>query len=492
MMNWLFISTGVFLGWSLGANHAVNVFGTAVASRMVRFRTAALVSGLFVVLGAVLSGEGTTRTLNTLGAVNAIAGCFTVALAVGLTVAWMTKLTLPVSTSQAVVGGIIGWNLFTGSPTDTASLSKIVSTWVVGPVLAACFAFVLFWLATGFLKNARMHILHVDAWTRVGLMVAGATAAYMLGANNIANVMGMFVAASPFADFSFLNMVAVSGTEQLFLIGGLAIAVGMYTYGERVMDTVGRDLYKVTPLAGLVVVLAETIVLFLVTSEWLEGVLAGAGLPTIPLVPLSSTQVVIGAVIGVGLAKGGRGINYRVLLRIAWGWVIAPVIAGTTAFILLFFVQNVFEQQVVRRTEYRIDAAVMEELGLRGLDTTGLTSLAGTSIEGSSGFRQTLEERQPWTEPQMLAVFTAAEVDSIRVDSLIAQTRLDSALLSPGQRRALFALHGTTFAHRWQLNRALEKGDPAWRIPDATGSEAAAKRMRELYATLYALFQKKY
>ncbi|MBP1655937.1 MAG: inorganic phosphate transporter, PiT family [Bacteroidetes bacterium] len=491
MIIWLFISTGVFLGWSLGANHAVNVFGTAVASRMVRFRTAAVLSGIFVVLGAVLSGEGTTRTLNTLGAVNAIAGCFTVALAVGLTVAWMTKLTLPVSTSQAVVGGIIGWNLFTGSPTDTSSLSKIVSTWVIGPVLAAFFAFALFWLATGFLKNARMHILHVDAWTRVGLIIGGALAAYMLGANNIANVMGMFVSASPLADFSFLNMPSVSGTQQLFLIGGLAIAVGMYTYGERVMDTVGRDLYKVTPLAGLVVVLAETLVLFLVTSEWLEGVLAGAGLPTIPLVPLSSTQVVIGAVIGVGLAKGGRGINYRVLLRIAWGWVIAPVIAGITAFILLFFVQNVFEQQVVRRTEYRLDAAVMEELSRRGLDTTALASLSGASIEGASEFRQILEKQRSWTEAQMMELFTAAEVDSIRVDSLVALTRLDSAALSPGQRRALFAIHGTAFAHRWQLNRTLQQGDPAWRIPDAKGSEAAAKRMRGIYSTLYTVFQKR-
>jgi PiT family inorganic phosphate transporter len=58
---WFFICSGLFLGWSLGANHAVNVFGTAVTSRMLKFKTAALIGGIFAVLGAILSGGGTTR-----------------------------------------------------------------------------------------------------------------------------------------------------------------------------------------------------------------------------------------------------------------------------------------------------------------------------------------------------------------------------------------------------------------------------------------------
>ena len=69
-----FISSGIFLGWSLGANHAVNVFGTAVMSKMVRYRVAATVAGIFVLLGAVFGGAGATRTITELGAVNALAG----------------------------------------------------------------------------------------------------------------------------------------------------------------------------------------------------------------------------------------------------------------------------------------------------------------------------------------------------------------------------------------------------------------------------------
>ena len=62
----VFLLGGLFLGWSLGANDAANVFGTAVGTRMIRFKTAAIVCGIFVILGAVISGAGTTETLGKL------------------------------------------------------------------------------------------------------------------------------------------------------------------------------------------------------------------------------------------------------------------------------------------------------------------------------------------------------------------------------------------------------------------------------------------
>ena len=106
----IFLSSGLFLGWSLGANDAANVFGTAVGTRMVNFTTAAIVCSIFVILGAVISGAGAAHTLGKLGSVNAIAGSFMAAFAAAITVYWMTKLGLPVSTSQSIVGAIIGWN----------------------------------------------------------------------------------------------------------------------------------------------------------------------------------------------------------------------------------------------------------------------------------------------------------------------------------------------------------------------------------------------
>jgi PiT family inorganic phosphate transporter len=488
---WLFISTGLFLGWSLGANHAVNVFGTAVVSRMVRFNVAAMIAGVFVTLGAVFSGSGAARTLNELGAINALAGCFTVALAVGITVTWMTALQLPVSTSQAVVGGIIGWNLFTGSPTDITSLTKILSTWVICPALSAAFAYGLYKLVATFIQKRKLHVLRMDAYTRIGLLIVGAFASYSLGANNIGNVMGMFVSAVPFPDIRISDVLTFSGTQQLFLAGGIAIAVGIFTYGYRVMLTVGSELFKITPVAALIVVLAEALVLFLFASEGLQSWFIQHNLPTIPLVPLSSTQVVIGAVIGVGLAKGGKGINYKVLGRIAVGWVTAPVAACSFCFVGLFIVQNVFEQKVVQLAPYRVSSGVVQVLEKSGLPGEPLRGVQGKLFRGSASFRQALLAQHRWAENQLFTIFSFAELDTTIIDTTVFARGIDASQLTPGQLASLKGLHRRTFPYRWQVDSALATASDEWRLKMERGSDLWNKSVKEKQNLIYEWFKKK-
>jgi PiT family inorganic phosphate transporter len=195
--------------------------------------------------------------------------------------------------------------------------------------------------------NLKIHMLEQDAYNRWGLLIVGAFGAYSLGANNIANVMGVFVPAQPFTDIHLFNNLSFSGAQQLFLLGALAIGVGVFTYSRRVMLTVGSDLFKLTPVAALVVVFSEALVLFLFASKSLEQWLISHGLPAFPLAPVSSSQAVIGGIIGVGLVKRGRGIRYEILGKITLGWIATPLVAGFISFVALFFVQNVFEQQVV-------------------------------------------------------------------------------------------------------------------------------------------------
>jgi hypothetical protein len=91
----IFLSSGLFLGWSLGANDAANVFGTAVGSRMIRFTTAAIICSVFIILGAVFSGAGAAHGLGELGNLNALPGAFVAAFCAALTVYWMTVARLP-------------------------------------------------------------------------------------------------------------------------------------------------------------------------------------------------------------------------------------------------------------------------------------------------------------------------------------------------------------------------------------------------------------
>ena len=262
----LFLFGGLFLGWSLGANDAANVFGTAVGTRMVNFKTAAIICSIFVILGAVISGAGTTETIGKLGSINALPGAFACCVSAGFSVYVMTKFGIPVSTTQAIVGAIIGWNIFTGSKTDTSILTTILTTWVLCPILAGLIAIGLYLIVKRIIANSRIHILRLDAYTRLALLLAGAFGAYSLGANNIANVMGVFINVSPFTDISIFDFI-FSSTQQLFLLGSLAIAVGVFTYSKKVMFTVGNDLLKISPLSAFVVVFSHSIVLFLFASE---------------------------------------------------------------------------------------------------------------------------------------------------------------------------------------------------------------------------------
>jgi len=341
----LFLSSGLFLGWTLGANDASNVFGSAVGSKLIRFKQAAIIASVFVILGAVLQGAGGSQTLGKLGSIDALGGAFTVALAAGLSVFWMTKLKLPVSTSQAIVGAIIGWNFFTNNPTDVSSLTKIVTTWISGPILGGIFAVLLFLLLKVILKKSKIHLIKLDAYIKYGLLIVGAFGSFSLGANNIANVVGVFVPSVPniIVDFGFFTL---DGTQLLFLTGGVSIAIGIITFSKRVMMTVGDSLMRLNAETALIVVLAHSLVLFVFSSQNLSDFFVTIGLPPIPLVPVSSSQAIVGAIMGIGILKGGRNIQVKVIGKIALGWLVTPLIAGLIAFFALFFMSNVFNLKV--------------------------------------------------------------------------------------------------------------------------------------------------
>jgi len=342
----VFLLGGLFLGWSLGANDAANVFGTAVGTRMIRFKTAAIVCGVFVILGAVISGAGTTETLGKLGSINALPGAFAACVSAGLAVYLMTKFGLPVSTTQAIVGAIVGWNIYTGSSTNIQVLITITSTWVLCPIIAGLIAMLLFKITKRILRYNTIHILRLDAYTRLSLLFAGAFGAYSLGANNIANVMGVFVPISPFTDINIMNILYLSSTGQLFLLGGIAIAVGVVTYSKKVMLTVGNDLLRLSPVAAFIVVISHSIVLFVFASQGISNFLNSINLPSIPLVPVSSSQAIVGAIIGIGILKGGKEVKWDIASKIALGWIILPIIAALIAFLALFVLQNIFNQTI--------------------------------------------------------------------------------------------------------------------------------------------------
>jgi len=312
---------------------------------MIRFRTAALVASIFVIIGATLQGGGTTQTLSQLGSVNALPGAFTVALAAAIVVFLMTKALLPVSTTQAIVGAIIGWNLFTGNSTDVKTLTTILTTWVVSPVIGAIFSALFYILLRALLKKLQLHLIVLDVFIKWALIIVGAFGAYSLGANNIANVMGVFAASAPDVVID-MGLFRLDGLQVLFLLGGIAIALGIITYSKGLMMQVGNGIMALSTEAAIVAVFSQAVVLFIFSSTAFSEFLQGIGLPPIPLVPVSSSQVIVGSIIGIGMIKGVNEIKFKTIKGILYGWVLTPIAAGFLSFFALFFMKNLFNLNV--------------------------------------------------------------------------------------------------------------------------------------------------
>ncbi len=197
---------------------------------------------------------------------------------------------------------------------------------------------------------------------------------------------------SPFSGWFKLN-----AAQQLFLLGGVAIAVGTFTYGKKVMLTVGEGITEMSPVAALVAVLANAVVLFLFASQDLQTFLLGHGLPAFPLVPVSSSQAIVGSVIGIGLVKGGRGIRWRMLGEITGAWVATPIVAILISFISLFILQNVFQQKTYIPVEYQVTAEAEQRIRAAGIRTDHLADLQKKTYPNAS---RVSEGRIPAGDPE--------------------------------------------------------------------------------------------
>lgn len=301
---------GVFLGWSLGANDAANLFGSAVSSHMIRFWKAALLASLFVILGAVLEGGHGIETLQGLSPMDLEMAVLT-SVAAAVTVTGMTLFRLPVSTSQAVVGAIVGAGLLQHQ-LHLEGLVKVAVCWVGTPLAGILFAVLIYELLRWAYNRAPYNLFQMDQLVRIGLVIAGCYSAYALGSNNVANVTAVFVGAGR------LDVFAAT------LVGGLSIAFGILTFSRGVMETVGKNLVALDPYCALVVVLSGALAVHVYT--WVG-------------VPVSSSQAVVGAVLGIGILKGTQTIRVKTLFSILLAWFLTPV-AGCLAFLLLYFVTH--------------------------------------------------------------------------------------------------------------------------------------------------------
>jgi PiT family inorganic phosphate transporter len=302
---WKLIS-GIFLGWTLGSNDSANVFGTAVATKIVTYRTAILLTSTFVILGALIEGEKCFATVGELFTLTP-KDAFWAALSAGITMFVVTYLSLPSSTSQAIIGAILGVGMVSGIP-DFIRLYRIIACWVLTPIGGIIISFILYYFIGFFFERYIASPQKRSFFIFWGLIFAGCFGAYALGSNNVANITGVYVGSGLLTPFEGL------------LVGSISIASGTLTYSRKVMMTVGRGITPLDEYAALIAVLSGAITVEIFTQVG---------------VPVSSSQAIVGGVIGVGLVKGASTINKRTVIEIGAGWISTPISAGIISYVLL-------------------------------------------------------------------------------------------------------------------------------------------------------------
>jgi PiT family inorganic phosphate transporter len=145
--------------------------------------------------------------------------------------------------------------------------------------------------------------------------------AFAHGSNDVANAIG------PLAAVISVAQTGIVGSQSalpvwVLLLGGTGIVIGLATFGVHVIATVGRKITQLTPSRGFAAELAAATTIVIAS---------GTGMP------ISTTHTLVGAVLGVGLARGIEAIDLRVVGRVFISWVVT-IPAGAFLAIIFFFV----------------------------------------------------------------------------------------------------------------------------------------------------------
>lgn len=303
---------------------------------------------------------------------------------------------MPISTTHSIIGSLMGFGLIAGGISSVMwdKIGAVVASWILSPIIGCILAFIIFkilvktifakdepvksakivgpiiigftaflivsslFLKTPLSKNYNISdieglglaaliavvigIIGIfllrnvkakmkdDYFTVEGIfrklqIVTSCYVAFAHGANDVANAIGPVAAIVPLAQGSGISS-KVDVPYYLLLLGGIGIAIGCWTWGRKVMQTVGKRITSLTNTRG-----------FSVDFGAATTVLVASKLG----MPISTSHTVVGAVIGVGLARGLEAIDLSIIRKIVVSWLLTLPIAAFTSIGIFLFLKTI-------------------------------------------------------------------------------------------------------------------------------------------------------
>ena len=337
----LLIALSLFLAWMLGSKDSYNLFGFAFSTRTIGLFGLSLIVGLFIIAGSVWMGDATSFTISNIGNIKSLPAALIVASAAGITVFVMNRLQYQNSYVQAIVGAIAGWCVFTKYSIGISILETVTIIWLIAPILAAIFSSLLYLFIRRLLKKLKIHLIILDTYLRLGLILAIAFASFAFGANNIGSISGFFINSVPDVQLNF-DILKLTGRHLVYLIGAIALSVGVFTQLRKTFIDKNDDHFTNLPETGIVLIVSQALVLFLFSSTAFTSLFGLVSIGTIPAVPLSVSQLAMGSLLGIGLMKGGREIKYKTVFTNYASIFSSLLLASIISTILFYLAKNLF------------------------------------------------------------------------------------------------------------------------------------------------------
>jgi PiT family inorganic phosphate transporter len=176
-------------------------------------------------------------------------------------------------------------------------------------------------------RSVHEEIISVERVFGVLMLFTACAMAFAHGSNDVANAIGPLAAVNSVISSGGVVAQEALMPSWLLLLGAAGIALGLVTYGYRVIQTVGTSITELTPSSGFAATFASA-----ATVVFASGA----------SIPVSTTHTLVGGVLGVGLAHGLAALNLRMVGTIFTSWIVTLPAGALLSILIFFFLKGIF------------------------------------------------------------------------------------------------------------------------------------------------------